>query len=184
MLMWWLLLSLACSNDKPAAEEGDTGTPDPNVSEWTGGNFQFQTVDVRDSCLGGAFEVLFMPEGPATPHDFQYLIYIPDYSDLPELYTIDLRDPFVEMPVSVDAPDGQTYQIRGAVMDAVELGATAYGDCVATMTVDADITPFSKDSATGTATISISDPRGSDGRCPVFEETPCEVKLVLKAYRD
>lgn len=182
--MWWLLLSLACSGDKETGASGDDGGPDPSVSEWTGGSFQFQTVDAEDNCLGGAFEVLFMPEGPATPHDFEYLIYIPEYADLPELYTIDLRDPFVEMPVSVDAPEGQTYEIRGAVMEAVELGSTAYGDCVATMTVDADVTPVSKNTAEGVASISISDPRGSDGRCPIFDEEPCTVELVLEARRD
>ena len=180
--MWWLLLSLACSGGKDDTDAD--GGPASDVSEWSGGNFQFQTVDAEDSCLGGAFEVLFMPEGPSTPHDFEYLIYIPDYGDLPELYTIDLRDPFVEMPVSVDAPDGQTYEIRGAVMESVELGSQAYGDCAVTMTVDADIVPVGKDTAEGTASISISDPRGDDGRCPVFDEEPCTVALSLEARRD
>lgn len=181
--MWWLLLGFACSGDKDSSPNS-VDDVDANVSEWTGGNFQFQTVDVEDGCLGGAFEVLFMPEGPAEPHDFEYTIYIPEYADLPELYTIDLRDPFVEMPVSVDAPDGTTYQIRGALMDAVELGSQSYGDCVATMTVDADVTPVGKDTAEGTASISISEPRGSDGRCPVFDEEPCTVELALEARRD
>ena len=63
--MWWLLLSLACSGGKDDADAD--GGPASDVSEWSGGNFQFQTVDAEDSCLGGAFEVLFMPEGPATP---------------------------------------------------------------------------------------------------------------------
>ena len=181
--MWWLLFSLACSGEKDDSPSGSADV-DTDVSDWTGGQFQFKTVGVEDNCLGGAFEVLFMPEGPAEPHDFEYLIYIPEYADLPELYTIDLRDPFVEMPVSVDAPDGTTYQIRGALMDAVELGSQAYGDCVATMTVDADIVPMSKDTAEGTASISISDPRGADGRCPVFDDEPCTVALSLEARRD
>ena len=55
--MWWLLLGFACSGDKDSSPNS-VDDVDANVSEWTGGNFQFQTVDVEDGCLGGAFEVL------------------------------------------------------------------------------------------------------------------------------
>jgi len=166
-------------SDSSGAESGEP----PDISGWTGGTFDFQTVDIEDDCLGGAFEALFMPEGPDVPHAFEYQIYIPGFEDLPEVYTIDLRAPFVEMPVSVDSPDGRTYEIRGSVMSAVELGQVAYGDCVVTMTVDVDLTPVSADTAEGTARIEISDVRGDDGLCPVFERSPCTVELDLLASR-
>ncbi len=181
--MLLFLLTLACGADKDASEgSGSAGSGD--IENWSGGDFQFQTMAVDDGCLGGANEALFMPEGPATPHDFEYLIYIPDYGDLPEVYTIDLRKPFVEMPVRVDSDDGLTYQVRGSVMDDVELGSTAYGDCAVTMTVDADLTPVSGSTAEGSATITISDPRGDDGRCPVFDAQPCTVELELTATKE
>jgi len=207
--MWTLMLILACdsSDSKVTVLEGegpagdssdldpsdsdpsdsDTGESDtgelPDISGWTGGNFDFETLDIKDGCLGGAFEALFMPEGPDVPHAFEYQIYIPGFEDLPEVYTIDLRKPFVEMPVSVDSPDGRTYEIRGSVMSAVELGQIPYGDCVVTMTVDVDLTPVNSDTAEGTASIEISDARGEDGLCPVFEVSPCTVDLELRASR-
>ena len=180
--MMILALILACGGgDKASSADG--GSVDPDVSDWSGGNFNFQTIDARDTCLGGAFEALFMPEGPSVPHDFEYEIYIPNFDDLPETYTIDLRDPFVAMPVSVDSPDGKTYEIRGSIMPAVELGRASYGDCVVTMTVDVDLKPVSADTAKGTATINISDPRGDDELCPIFEVSPCTVVLTLQADR-
>ena len=161
----------------------DTMGGEPPVSQWTGGDFDFQTIDVDDQCLGGAFEALFMPEGPATPHTFEYPIFMPDYRDLPQTYTIDLRAPFIEMPVTVDATDGETYIIRGALMEAVELGTYAYGDCVATMSVDADLSPIDGNNASGWATISISNPRGNDGLCPVFQSDDCRVRIEINAVR-
>jgi len=125
-----------------------------------------------------------MPEGPATPNDFEYLIYLPDYEELPMSYSVDLRAPFIEMPVTVDSSDDSTLQIRGSVMDAVELGPATYGDCVVTMTVDLDLTPVSSNEAEGEAKITISDPRGDDGFCPIFDESPCPVDLSLTATRD
>ena len=179
--MLTLMIMMACggSAEKP---DGESETA-VDLSGWTGGDFDFQTVSVDDGCLSGAFEALFMPDGPATPHNFGYPIYIPSYADLPENYSIDLRDPFVEMPVNVDSADGLTYSIRGSVMESVELGSSAYGDCVVTMSVDADLTPVTLDMAEGSAEINISDARGSDDLCPVFESDTCVVSLGLSATR-
>ena len=174
--MLMLMLFLACG--------AKSDTDDTNAFDWTGGDFQFQSVTVDDSCLGGALEALFMPEGPATPHDFEYLIYLPGYDDLPASYTVDLREPFVEMPVTVDSDDGKILKVRGSEMEAVELGASSYGDCVVTMTVDLNLVPTSANGAEGLAVITITNPRGEDGLCPVFEETPCPVDLTLSAVRD
>ena len=176
--MFAFLLILAC-NDKPA----DSGDPPFDPSTWEAGDFDFQTVAADDECLGGALEALFMPDGPATPHDFEYPIRLPGYDDVPVSYTVDLRAPFLAMPVTVDSEDGVMFTIRGALMEAVELGYAAYGDCTVTMSVDADLTPQTKDEVTGSATITITNPRGEDGRCPVFDVEPCTVDLTLTATR-
>jgi hypothetical protein len=179
MLHMWLVLSiLACgpkSDDSASSGAGDFS--------WSAGQFNFETTEANDECLGGALEALFMPEGPATPHPFEYPIYLPSYDELPVSYTVDLREPFVQMPVTVDSPDARILQIRGSVMSSVELGRAAYGDCVVTMTVDADILPTSATEAFGNATITISNPRGDDGRCPVFDDEDCDVTLQLTATR-
>jgi len=179
--MWIFMFILACGSTK---DEVETDTAPPVESfDWVGGDFQFETLAAKDQCLGGALEALFMPEGPAVPHEFEYLIALPSFDELPSSYTVDLRAPFVEMPVTVDSDDGETLQIRGSVMESVKLGF-AYGDCLVTMTVDLDLTPTSADTAEGDAVITITDPRGDDELCPIFDASPCPVELELLATRD
>jgi len=149
---------------------------------WTGGDFDFTTTAADDSCLDGALEALFMPSGPETPQQFEYPIYLPDFDELPISYEIDLREPFVSMPVTVDA-DGSAMLSASGVIDEVELGEQSYGDCVVTMTAEIDMTPSSEDSAEGEGRIAISDPRGDDDRCPIYDADPCLVSLTLTAER-
>jgi hypothetical protein len=162
---------------------GDAGDAAFDLADWTGGDFQFYTVQVDDQCLDGALEALFMPEGPTNRHAFEDPIYLPGYEELPLSYDISLRDPFVGMPVTVTEGDGGMLEVRGSVMESVELGQVAYGDCVVTMSVDADLLPVAADQADGNATVSITDARGDDGRCPVFAVDPCAVALVIEAER-
>ncbi|MGB0639476.1 MAG: hypothetical protein ACPGTU_09090 [Myxococcota bacterium] len=176
--MWLIFAILACGS-----KAEDSAADGIEEFAWTAGQFNFATTEATDECLGGALEALFMPRGPGTPDNFEYPIYLPSYAELPVSYTVDLRDPFVQMPVTVDSPDERVLQVRGSVMSAVELGRAAYGDCVVTMTVDADILPTSSTEATGNATLAISNPRGDDGRCPVFDDEDCDVKLQLSATR-
>lgn len=150
---------------------------------FAGGDFDFYTENVLDECLGVALEALFMPEGPATPHAFEYPIYVPSYEELPVSYDVDFRDPFVGMPVTVEDGGDGWFAIRGSVMEAVELDAVKYGDCVVTMTVDADLKPETDDEVAGQGRIDISDPRGSEDLCPVFDTDPCRVTLQLTAKR-
>ncbi|MFZ5476459.1 MAG: hypothetical protein ACOZNI_06740 [Myxococcota bacterium] len=168
--MWlWLL---ACS--EPTVSKG---------FDFEGGDFQFYTVIARDECLGGALEAIFMPEGPDERHPFECPIHIPSADELPSSYDIDLRDPFVGMPVTVeDAGDG-TFAVRGSVMEEVVLDRPKYGDCAVTMVVDADLAPQEADFVTGEARIEVSDPRGEDELCPVFGGDPCTVTLALEAER-
>ena len=175
---WLFLFALACgSGDKDTGSDADKDGP------WTGGDFDFYTQSVVDGCLGGALEALFMPEGPSEPNEFEYPIYLPGTDELPYTDTVDLRAPFLEMPVTIEDAGGGDLALRGSVMEAVVLGEPSYGDCVVTMTVDADLHPVSVDEVEGSASIAISNPRGDDGRCPVFSSEDCEVALTLTALR-
>ncbi len=150
------------------------------VADIRSGDYQFYTVAVDDGCLDGALEALFMPEGSGTPHAFQYLVFVPSADELPISYSVDFREPFVGMEVTVDSPDGVSLQVQGSVMEAVELGGST-GDCVTDMKADATLTPAESQRLVGTATISVMDPRGDDQLCPVFQQDPCQVVLELEA---
>lgn len=167
---WLLPVLLACSPDALGPEAIASG------------DYQFYTHAVADACLDGALEALFMPEGRDTAHPFEYPIYVPATEETPLSYDIDLRAPFLGMPVSVEATT-EGLAIRGSVMDAVLLDEARYGDCVARMQVDVDLWPTAPDSLGGEARIAVSDLRGDEGRCPVLEEDPCEVRLDLTAER-
>jgi hypothetical protein len=176
--MLLFLAFLACGHDSTIAKQDEVSS-----SNWRAGQFDFYTETAKDGCLGGAMEALFMPEGPDTRHEFEYPIYLPSFDELPTSYTVDLRDPFVSMPVTVEQGQDGEFEIRGSVMTDVELGASAYGDCVVTMTVDADLAPTDADTAVGTAWIEISDPISEEGRCPVFDAEQCVVNLTITAER-
>jgi len=156
----------------------DSGEP---TWTWQGGELTFYTQDADDTCLGGAMEALFMPEGPDVPHEFEYPIWVPSYEELPASYEIDLREPFVEMPVTLTEGNNGDLILTGSVMEDVELGYISYGDCTVTMTVDAILTPTGPTSLKAKATIAISDAAGEDQRCPVFSSDPCDVFLTITA---
>ena len=166
------LLAAACGPRTP----GDTGAP----ATHTGGDYDFFTLAADDACLGGALEALFMPAGPDTPHAFTYPIPIPATENLPSTYTIDLREPFVGLPITLTRGADGTLRIRGAVMESVALGP-AYGDCAVTMSVDGDVAPVNPRRLAGTATLTLTNPRGAQGLCPVFDASPCTVALTLDA---
>ncbi|MCO4748035.1 MAG: hypothetical protein KC912_24795 [Proteobacteria bacterium] len=145
-----------------------------------GGSYQFFTVRAEDACLDGAMEALFMPGGRDERHAFEFPIPVPSWDDTPQSYDVDFRAPFLGMPVTVEATE-EGYAIRGSVMDAVELDTSSYGDCVATMQVDADLQPDTATLLYGEARIDVSNPRGDDERCPVFADDPCRVRLDIEA---
>ena len=62
-------------------------------------------------------------------------------------------------------------------MEEVELGAT-FGSCVATMDVEALITPDT-DHFTFSTMITMSELRGDDQGCPIPQVDPCTVDLVM-----
>jgi hypothetical protein len=148
--------------------------------ELPGGRYRFYTVAVEDGCLDGALEALFMPEGPSERHSFEYLVYLPGQDELPATYEVDFRDPFVGMEVTVTEGEGGTLLMEGGVMESVTLGSR-YGDCTATMIVDAALVPVGPEDAEGIARISVGDLRSSDSSCPVLSSDPCDVNLDIEA---
>lgn len=144
------------------------------------GDYQFYTVRAEDACLDGAMAALFMPGGRDARHPFEFPIPLPAWEDLPQSYEVDFRAPFLGMPVTVEGTD-VGFEIRGSVMDSVLLDESSYGDCVTTMQVDADFEPETATLLYGVAQIDVSNPRGDEGRCPVFDEDPCRVTLELEA---
>lgn len=161
----WVLLA-ACSNGSPGSIEA--------------GDYQFYTIAAEDECLDGALEALFMPEGRDEEHPFEFPVYVPSIDETPLSYQVDFREPFLGMPVTVEETS-TGLAIRGSVMEAVLLNEPQYGDCVATMHVDADLLPG--DDLSGEARIDVSDPRGDEGRCPTFQADPCRATLTIRADR-
>lgn len=152
----------------------------PAPEDIVAGDYQFFTVAAEDGCLDGALEALFMPEGRDVPHPFEYLVHVPAYDETPASYDVDFREPFVGMPVTVEAT-AEGLAIRGSVMESVLLNERQYGDCATTMTVDADLVPVAEGELGGEARIAVSDPRGEEGLCPSFDADPCRVTLQLSA---
>lgn len=164
---WPIVLLLGCS---PALSPEDI----------VAGEYQFFTLAVEDGCLDGAMEALFMPGGRDVPHPFEYAIRVPAWDETPVSYDVDFREPFVGMPVTVESTE-DGLAIRGSVMEAVLLDEQRYGDCVVTMSVDADLWPVAEGVLAGEGRIDVSDPRGAEGRCPVLDADPCGVQLAIRA---
>lgn len=177
-----VLFALAACNRGDDSQVDETAERIP-LEQLQGGDYQMFTAAVSDGCLDGALEALFMPAGPNKPHAFEYAVYIPGLGDLPASYSVDFREPFIGMDVTVTQLDDTTLEVAGSVMSAVALGGNT-GDCVADMLANAKLWGIAKDQVEGTATITLQDPRGSEGLCPVFEQSPCQVDLELSAELD
>jgi hypothetical protein len=118
-----VLLLMSCAGDDPA-------------DELRSGDYEVSTVAMRDDCLDGALEALFMPEGPATPHIFEFPIFVPAVADTPMDQELSLREPFVSMPVHIVHEGQGRLSFSGAVMEEVLLDEGLYGDCASTMVVE------------------------------------------------
>jgi hypothetical protein len=146
-----------------------------------GGDYELRTVAMQDDCLDGALEALFMPGGPDTPQVFEFPVSIPDVDALPAQISVDLREPFVGMPVDVSADDDGVLRGTGSMTDVL-LDQALYGDCTAQMDVTVEIVPESTTAATGHAELELSDVQGEDQGCPAMTDG-CAVWLDLRARR-
>ncbi len=174
------LLLVACG---PAGDSQDDVQARVSLEQLEGGDYQFYTTATSDGCLDGALEALFMPGGPEQPQAFEYAVHVPGLGELPASYAVDFREPFVGMDVTVTQKDDTTLTVQGSTMPAVALGGNT-GDCVADMQADAELWALAARQVGGHAVITVQNPRGSEGLCPVFEQDPCTVELELEAERD
>ena len=175
-----LALTLTSAGCKPPGGDDDDGGP---PEDFAGGDFDFLTTGVEDGCLDGALEALFMPDGPGVPNAWSYPVHLPAFEDMPESYPIDLREPFVGIQVTVEDAGDNRMAVANAVMESGLLGQAQYGDCVVTMTCDVDLEVVTSTRVEGSVAISISDPRGDDDRCPVFDQLPCTMTLTVEAEK-
>jgi len=166
--MIWLLF--ACN---PTSNKANS------VSDFYGKNHQVTTYAVEDLCFDGAMTLLYMPEGQDVPQQFQYPVYVPTLEELPMTYEISFREPFIGMMVTATDAGGGNISLGEGQMEEVSLGST-FGECIATMDVEAEITP-----GVGqfdiVSIVTISDLRGDEQSCPVPRLNICQVSLYMES---
>lgn len=174
MILFFALLACSKNDSDIEIEEVD--------EDFYGVDHQITTQSVDDQCFDGAMNALFMPQGSNTPHDFEYLVYIPSLDELPMTYEISLREPFVGMEITAEDGDDGIINIVSGRMEEVALGPT-FGSCVATMDVEAEIVPAG-DYFEFSTTITMSELRGDDEGCPIPQIDPCTVDLFMTSVPD
>lgn len=154
-------------------------SPSGGGANFEGANFEFQTLDVVDGCIDGAFDTIFMPEG--TANDFGTPIYVPGFDELPMSYDIDLASPFQTMSVDVTG-DEDTRTIRGAQSTGIEYDADNNPGCLIDALIDVDLIIDDADTVHGTATLELGS--FDEASCPVVTDTTgCEVVLTINGTR-
>lgn len=157
-----------------------TPTDTATTKDFEGGNFQFTTTGVTDSCNDGAFETIFMPDGEAT--DFETPIELPSTVDLPSTYNIDLQDPFTEMEVTVEAGDRSDHMlVNGAEQTGVEWDQANSPGCLVDASIDIDLAIVNPNKVQGYALLHTGS--FDEENCPVVTSDPCDVRLDVSAER-
>ncbi len=164
------------------AEDGEAGEIGGSRSfDFASGQFELHTLSTDDLCLGGAMNVLFMPEGAATPWKWEFPVDFHAPEDLPKTYDVPLRQPFGTISVTFEAVSKSRERARGAQNTGVLLNEAQFGSCVADLDADMDIRLESATQVAGEGKITMANPRG-DERCPVMSD-PCELVLVFQGQR-
>jgi hypothetical protein len=179
-----IAIAACSSDDDDGGTTGGTtaGTTTGGDPAFTGGLFQLTTHAVDDTCLDGALDLLFMPNGADAPYDLLAKTELPASDALPASYPIELQAPFSKMDVTVVA-DGENMKIVDAAQAAVKVDEAAYGDCESDMTISANITVVDDDTVDVNATVTIgSFTSAADSQCPQAT-TPCTVTLTMKGAR-
>lgn len=171
----WMMLVSACG------DKTDTGDAGFEYTDFTAGQFQFSSVAVSDSCLDGAFVVLFLPEGTGTQSDWAYPVDLPAWDSLPSTYSIDLQAPFSSTDVTVEEGGAGLFVLNGVAQNGVEFNADSYPGCLVDLDISAELSIDSNDALTGTANLSVDNPQGDT--CPAFDVSPCAVVLDFVANR-
>ena len=173
------LLALAAGCGADTGGGGELGGS--RAFDFVSGDFELHTLSTDDRCLGGALNVLFMPQGQAAPWKWEFDVPFHPPEDLPKTYDVRLRDPFGTMSVTFEAVDKARQRARGAQNTGVKLNEAQFGQCVADLDADMDIRLQSSTGVAGEGIITMANPRG-DERCPLME-APCELLLVFKGQR-
>ena len=165
------LTLLACTDGS------DTGD-DWNPESFTGGNFQFTSTDVDDSCLDGAFVALFLPEGAGTQSDWQYPIELPAWSALPATLDVQLQEPFSTTEVTMTAGDTNgTITIAGVPQTDVEYDSANSPGCLVNMSVNVEVVIDDDTHIHGNASMETSS--FDEDNCPAVEADPCQINLTF-----
>lgn len=170
-----IALLAACGDNEEENNEPATG--------FTGGSFTVSVQSVQDDCFGGAMNPVILPEG--TPNDLPAPVSFPSSSDLPAAVDIQFNAPFQSaqgIQFEAVGDNGLRTVAPGFPQTGVDI-TTDGGDCVADMTVTAELSATDADTFTGTATLTITSAVGED--CPVFENgPPCAVTTAMRATRN
>jgi len=150
------------------------------LADFSGGTFQVATHAVTDGCMDGAFDLIFMPEGSATPSDWATTTEFPAYGDLPSTYEISLQEPFAAMEVTV-SESGMGLSVGDAAQSGVELDGDTWPGCLVDMAITAELMVHSDDHLMGSATLTTSS--FDEENCPAVASEPCEILLDLQASR-
>jgi hypothetical protein len=167
-----LALSLvACSG---GSDSGDSWSP----TDFSGGNFQFTSTDVDDSCTDGAFVAVFLPEGVGSTNAWQYPIEIPAWSNLPATLEIQIQEPLSAMEVTME--EGSTeglITIASALQTDVEFDADANPGCLVDMAISVELVLDDDLHLHGSATMATGS--FDEENCPAVEEDPCQIDLTF-----
>ena len=169
----------ACGGDD--GQGGGAGLGGPRSFDFPSGQFELHTLHTEDRCLGGAMNVLFMPEGKATPWKWEFPVDFHPPEALPKTYDVPLRQPFGTISVTFEAVDRSRERARGAQNTGVLLNEAQFGSCVADLDADMDVRLESANQVAGQGLITMANPRG-DERCPRMSD-PCELALVFQGLR-
>ncbi len=187
-------LGLSCKASDSAADAGKatTGTETSTTGGDTaasggfkGGKFLLTTYEVKDECLDGGLELLFMPDGKDKPYAVSDTpTELPDQSTLPKTLTVNLKAPFKALDIKLESKAANQMSVKDAKQTGIQVDKTNYGDCVVDMNVNADITAASADALDLAVTIDVSKwTSAADKKCPTPKAEPCKVTLSMKGAR-
>lgn len=189
ILLALAVLLPACSNSGTAAGSDGAGAMDMDMdtveppTDFAGGEFQLAVRNVDDACLDGGLDLLFMPEGTATPYDLQNPTYIAGWSELPKTYTMKLQAPFSDMEITMVSDGGTGMKIVDAMQQGVVLAVPGSDDCSAEIRFDAELRVLTASSIEVDTRATLSGLTSPTDSCPVLESDPCTVALDMIGTR-
>jgi hypothetical protein len=172
------ILAMTLASSLIACSGGSDSGSDWSPADFAGGNFQFTSTDVDDSCLDGAFVAVFLPEGAGTTSDWQYPVELPAWSNLPATMEVQLQEPFSTMEVTIEAGQGEGMMtIASAVQTDVEFDADNNPGCLVEMGISVDLVIDDDANVHGSSTMATGS--FDEPNCPAVEADPCQIELTF-----